>query len=262
MKTEERLQVSFSQTEDHIGWIYMDVALAAPPSAEPHESSSLRTSRARMSFVYCPFRELFNWMESVDRVVDPAVVKWEDEGALVELVYVSGRLRFKNRGHEGWWSVDIPAADVARVFYTAFREFVRTTYDRTRFETLHCLREVFLNQLRGRQTLTDLLLPISAMRGEDAARAFAALTQGHYDLVTVTDPDGTRDLATRRCDTLLDPQVIRDWDASGRNRRMRTLRRLLNSRVYFRGSRTNLKSLRSKRIERKISAHMAAQRSA
>ena len=115
MATAGLLEVEFSQPPDEIGWIYMDVTWPALPETNPHfaPSAQKKRSQARISYCYCAFRDLVTWMDAVARGADPVAVSWEDEGGQVELVYESSNLWFRNRGHEGWWSAEIPALEVA-----------------------------------------------------------------------------------------------------------------------------------------------------
>lgn len=248
-----RLQVTFHQQPQDLGWIDMNVVWPSQPGADGGHAYATRASCARMSAVFCPFAALISWMDAVARNGDePAAIAWDDEGREVELVYESGRLFYSNRNHEGWWHADIPAREVAATFYTAFRDFVHSGYDRTRYESVHCLREVFLKQARGHVTLTQLLLSIAALPGDRAARRFAELARDHHQIRAVVDEDGKLEFLARRAKDLFDPRFVRRWDLASRSRRLKLLRRFLSFRIYSEWSETALRSLRSRLIERHV----------
>lgn len=236
MPANETLRVRFVQEPGTLGWIEMDVSWPlADADASSNAAGEPLTSRASVSYSYCPFSAFVRWMEAVARGVDPALLSWEDEGDDVRLGYESGQLWFENRNHKDRWIATIPADEVAATFYSAFREFVASGYDRTRYETLTRVREVFLGRLGPARTLTQMLRSFTALPGPAVERALDEI----HESVTIH---------RRRWE----PWLPRSWDSASRSTRLHILRQLMNTRDYLGGSDSCLMRIRSRAIERHV----------
>lgn len=260
-----RLDVAFSHRVGHEGWLVMSLGLQGADGRWQRDSADI-------FFDSCPMAALFAWMEALavgaprraGRRHPPSLwtgfhpqwrgagmaVAWDDEHEGVCLIHTRGRLLFKSTGHRGWWRLRMSARDVAVIFYRALRQFAASTYDPYRYEQLRTLRDVLACHLAPGVTQTGALLDLARLPLDDAVEAIKQ--RWEHDIAGRAKPVVPKPAA--RADVTPPDLWIRcllhDWPRARRRARMRMLHRLMQTPIWHYGSQTQLRTLRSRALER------------
>lgn len=236
-----RVEVSFRH--EQYDWLRMRVrARAASPvyvyreDAPRAKHPRRRNLSLRFSSVFCAFPDLIAWLEAMAAGVQECAFEWDAEGPLGRLEWESPFLNitWKEQGYTYALEMRTERKQVVAAFYQAFRGFVESTaYQPLRYEEVR-LGDRLVLMLRNRLTedeLTGQLLERSAAAAEAKLAAIWPIGP------TALDPEAL-------------PWIDPSWQHWGIARRQRYLKEVFALGAMPGGFGTNLRTLRSERVEK------------
>lgn len=234
-----QLNVKFNHIDDY--WLSLEILFL-------NNDKVIEQVCCEISAIFCPFKNLIEWLEFVIDCSEKSTFTWEAEGPEGAMRYINSHFYLEWSGLSNIASKDfeiichVNKKDLVNAFYGAFRSFVSSQYYKPElYEALSLGDELRIRHFSGlsKNELMNTLLTLNSKKLNEK-------------LVSIRQPikikteqnEGIKVFDVINIGSYFDE----DWDGLEKKDKSKSLQKILRQKKSI-GSKTNLIKLRSTKIE-------------